>query len=341
MVEKLALNYAGSTQLVDLFRRHLELCRVHEGEHVLIHTDPGSYPHYAAGYVGAATQLGADVFQITHPNNREEKAVIEAWKRADIVIDISSQPHAYGHIMREARAAGTRLQRVASPERVLRRMFPRQEARERVLKGQKMMTAAETNRITSAGGTDLKLYKKGRKSNGIYGVSDKPGRWDIWPAAMVHVAPEEHKGDGLLVLAPGDYMLVLNQYVHESIYLEIRGGLITSIKGGMQAELLRTWFAQFNAEDSYRISHVGWGCEKRANWLDPGQDSECYYGNMQIAFGSNVGIFDGAQTLTKSHIDFVSLDNSYWIDDIHVIEQGEFVDDKLKYKGEGGSWQFS
>ncbi len=340
MVEKLPLSYAATAELVDLFRQHLQLCKVEEGEHLLIHTDPGSYPHYAAAYMGAAIQLGADVFQVVHPGARPEIAVVDAWVRADIVIDCSSQPHAYGHIMKEARAAGTRLQRVASPVRVLRRMFPRQEARERVQMGQKMMSEAETNRITSPAGTDLKLYKLGRHSNGIYGVSDQPGRWDIWPAAMVHVAPEEDKGEGVLVLAPGDYMLVLNQFVQEAIFLEIKDGLITGIQGGMQAELLKTWFAQFGAEDSYRIAHVGWGCEKRANWLDPGQDSECYYGNMQIAFGSNVGIFDGARTLTKSHIDFVCLNNSYWIDDTQVLEAGEFVIDELKYKDEGGPWQF-
>lgn len=330
MVEKLPLDYSATSQLVDLFRKHLELCKVKEGEHVLIHTDPGSYPHYAAAYMGAAIELGADVFQVLHPN-RNETAVIDAWKRADIVVDISSGPHAYGDIMREARNAGTRLQRVASPLTVLQRMFPRQEARTRVKIGQKMMSDAETNYITSPHGTDLKLYKKGRKSNGIYGVSDKPGRWDIWPAAMVHVAPEEDKGEGVLVLAPGDFMLVLNQYVHDAIYLEIKDGLIVDIKGGMQAELLKRWFAQFDSIDSYRISHVGWGCERRANWLFPGQDNEAYYGNMQIAFGSNVGIFDGAQTLAKSHIDFVSLNNSYWVDDTHVMDEGEFVIDDLRY----------
>jgi 2,5-dihydroxypyridine 5,6-dioxygenase len=339
MIEKLAIDYAASAQLVKLFLKHLELCKVHVGEHVLIHSDPGTSPHYAAAYMGAAMLLDADVFQIVHPNDTPEKAAVDAWVRADIVIDLSSQPHAYGNIMKEARAAGTRLQRVASPEHVLRRLFPRQEARDRVQIGQKMMSAAETNYVTSPSGTDLMLYKRGRQSNGIYGVSDKPGRWDIWPAAMVHVAPEEDKGDGLLVLAPGDFMLVINQYVTENIYLEIKNGLITNIKGGMQAELLRNWFAQFGTQDAYRVAHVGWGCEKRANWLMPGQDNECYYGNMQIAFGSNVGIFDGARTLTKSHIDFVCLNNSYWIDDIQVMERGEFVIDDLKYKGEGGPWK--
>ncbi len=333
MVEKLPLDYAATAQLVDMFLRHLKLCKVHEGEHVLIHTDPGSYPHYAAAYMAAALALGADVFQITHPSHQPEQAVIDAWKRADMVIDISSGPHAYGHIMREAMDAGTRLQRIGVAENTMRRLFPTEELRERVLKGKALMQNARTMRITSPGGTDLTLYKEGREPLGIYSVSDVPGRWDIWPSGMVTVAPEEHKGEGVLVLTPGDYMLVLNQYVHEPIHMEIRDGRIQSIRGGMQAELLNRWFAQFNSEDSYRVAHVGWGCERRANWLIPGQDNECFYANMQIAFGSNVGIFPGAQTLTKSHIDFPCLNNSYWVDDIQIMEAGEFVIDELRYKG--------
>lgn len=333
MVEKLPLSYGATAQLVDMFHEHLKLCNVQPGEHVLIHSDPGSYPHYSAAVMAAAILLDADVFQIVHPTSRPEKAVVDAWKRADIVIDNSSGPHAYGHIMREAMNAGTRLQRIGVPEETMRRLFPTQELKDRVMKGQELMTNAEKMRITSPGGTDLTFYKKGREALGIYSVSDRPGRWDIWPSGMVCCAPEEHKGEGVLVLSPGDYMLVVNQYVQEPIHMEVRDGRIVSIKGGMQADLLNRWFAQFNSEDSYRIAHIGWGCEKRANWLKPGQDNECFYANMQIAFGSNIGIFPGAQTLCPSHIDFPCLNNAYWVDDTQIMENGEFVIDELKFKG--------
>lgn len=333
MVVKLPLDYGATAQLVGFFREHLELCKVKEGEHVLIHSDPGSYPHYAAGYLGAAAQLGADVFQVVHPGHAPERAVVDAWKRADIVIDCSSGPHAYGNIMREALDAGTRLQRVGVAEATMRRLFPTQELRERVLAGKALMAGAKTMRITSPGGTDVTFYKEGREPLGIYSVSDVPGRWDIFPSGMVCVAPEEYKGEGVLVLSPGDYMLVVNRYVREPVTMEIENGGITKITGGMEAELLRRWFSQFNDERSYHIAHVGWGNEKRANWLIPGQDNECFYANMQIAFGSNIGIFPGAQTLCPSHIDFPCLNNSYWVDDTQIMEMGEFLIDELKYVG--------
>ena len=335
MVEKLATSYAATAELVPMMKAHLELCAVHEGEHVLLHSDPGTYPHYPAAYMAGALELGADVFTVVHSAYEPEREVIEAWKRADIVIDMSSGPHAYGHIMREAMGAGTRLMRIAETSNTMRRLFPTLELKERVLRGKAIMDRSVKMRIKSPAGTDLTFYKEGRKPFGIYGFSDVPARWDVYPAGMVNVAPEEWKGEGVLVLAPGDFMLVLNQYVHDAITIEIKdGGIIPgSIRGGMQAELLRRWFAQWNAELSYHIAHVGWGCEKRANWMMPGQDHEAYYANMLIAFGSNGGIYLDGQTLTKSHIDFACLDNSYWCEDTLIMENGEFVIDDLKFKG--------
>lgn len=336
MVEKLATEYTATAELVPMMKKHLELCAVHEGEHVLINTDPGTYPHHAAAYMAGALLLGADVFQTVHASHEPEKAVVDAWRRADIVVDISSGPHAYGTIMRDAMDAGTRLMRIAETSNTMRRLFPTLELKERVLRGKEYMIRDDVMRITSPAGTDLTFYKAGRYPFGIYGFSDVPARWDVFPAGMVNVAPEEWKGEGVLVLAPGDYMLVLNQYIKQPITMEIKnGGIIPeSIKGGMQAELLRRWFAQWKAEESYHIAHVGWGCEKRANWMMPGQDHEAYYANMLIAFGSNGGIYRDGQTLTKSHIDFACLDNAYWMGDTLIMENGEFVIDELKFKGQ-------
>ncbi len=333
VVEKLTLSYVATGELVELFTNHLRLCNVQPGEHVLLHTDSGTYPHYPGAYMGAAKTLGADVYAIIHPYG-EEKAAIDAWKRADMVIDLTSRAHAYGEIIAEAQLAGTRILRMANSEEVIRRLTPTQELRERVEAGREIMDKATTMRISSPGGTDLTFYKKGRTALGIYSVSDKPGRWDIWPSGMVNCAPEEDKGEGVLVLSPGDMMLVLQQYVRDSVHMEVEDGCITKITGGLEAELLKEWFRKFDDPNAYRIAHIGWGCEKRADWLKPGQDNECFYANMQIAFGANRGVFTQGTTKSKAHHDFPCRNNSYWCDDVQIMENGEFVIDELKYKGE-------
>lgn len=335
-------SYVATAELVDLFTEHLRLCKVTEHEHVLIHSDSGTYPHYPAAFIGAAQRLGADVFQIVHPIG-PERAAVDAWKRADLVIDATSGQHAYGRIIREALDSGTRILRMAVAEDVIRRLTPTQEMRDRVEAGREYMNKATTMRITSPAGTDLTLYKEGREALGIYSVSDVPGRWDIWPSGMVNCAPIEDKGDGVLVLEVGDMMLVLQQYVSERVYMEVESGAITKISGGLEAELLREWFSRFRDPNAYRISHVGWGCERRANWLKPGQDNECYYANMQIAFGANVGLFPGARTISAAHHDFPCRNNAYWCDETQIMADGEFLIDELKYKDDGdatGEGQF-
>ena len=328
-----SVSYLDSAELVHLFTDQLRRCEVDDDEHVLIHCDSGSNPHYVAAFTAAGAALGADCYQVVHPRGRE-RSIIDAWKRADLVIDISSHAHVYGELMRDALMSGTRILRMAVTEEVIRRLVPTQELRERVEAGQRVMQDGKEMRITSPAGTDLTFHKEGRDALGIYSVADKPGRWDIWPAGMVNCAPIEDRGGGVLVLTPGDMMLAIRQYVHSPVHIEVEDGAITAIHGGMEAEVLKAWFAKFDDPNAYRIAHIGWGCEKRADWMKPGQDNECMYANMQIAFGANLGIYTQARTRSRAHIDFPCLNNSYWIDDIQIQENGEFLIDELRYTGD-------
>lgn len=324
----------ATTELIDLMYEHLRLCKVQEGEKVIVHTDSFSQPHYGPAFVAAAARHGADVFQIVHPRGIE-RSVGEVWNRADMVIDLATGVRAYSDLLKDALLSGTRVLRVAETEEVLRRLFPTKEMRARVEAGARIMHQGKEMRITSPGGTDLTFWKEGRDGIGIYSLADEPGRWDIWPAGMVCCAPHEDRGEGVLVLSPGDMMLVFGRYVQEPVHLEIEDGCIKKITGkGIEAMLLKEWWAKFRDPNVYRIAHIGWGCERRADWLKWGQDNESYYANMQIAFGANVGNFKQGTTRSRGHFDFPCLNNSYWVDDVQIMENGEFVVDELVYKDE-------
>ncbi len=337
---KLALNYAASTQHMPHFVKSLQLSAVKEGETVLIHTDTESYPHYAAAYLGAARILGADTYILVHPVDASEKGAIKAWQAADMVIDLSSEPHAYADILREAINAGTRILRVGQPWDVMKRLFPTPELKRRVMAGGAIMEKGKTLRIKSAAGTDLTIYKGTRYTMKIWGGSDTPGRWDIWPSGMVCCAPEEDKAEGTLVVNKGDVLLSMAHYVEEPITMSVRDGLIVEVSGkGKDADLLKTWLGKSGHRDAFRIAHVGWGCNDKAQWdrlaMSPRfgfatQDNEAFYGNMQIAFGSNYGIFPDGRTKCPSHIDFPCLGNSFWVDDTQIMDHGKFVSPELR-----------
>jgi 2,5-dihydroxypyridine 5,6-dioxygenase len=322
----------ATTELEDLMYEHLKLCQVNEDERVIVHTDSFTMPHFGPAFVAAARRLGADVFQVVHPRGVPERGVAEVWQGADMVIDLATGVRAYSDVLRDALLSGTRVLRVAESEEVLRRLFPNEEMRARVEAGQQIMERGKVMRITSPGGTDLTFYKEGREALGIYSLADRAGRWDIWPAGMVCCAPQEDRGEGVLVLSPGDMMLVFGKYVREPVHMEVEDGCITKISGGLEATLLNEYFGRHNDPNAYRIAHIGWGCERRANWLKWGQDNESYYANMQIAFGANVGVFTQGTTRSRAHFDFPCLRNSYWVDDVQIMENGEFLLEDLKYR---------
>jgi 2,5-dihydroxypyridine 5,6-dioxygenase len=337
---KLAVSYAASTQHMPYFVKSLQHCAVKESETVLIHTDTESYPHYPAAFLGAARILSADSYILVHPVDTPEKGAIKAWQAADLVIDLSSEQHAYADIAREAINANTRILRVGQPWDVMKRLFPTEALKQRVMAGGAIMEKGATLRITSPGGTDLKIRKGKRYTMKIWGGSDIPGRWDIWPSGMVCTAPEEDSAEGTLVVDKGDVLLSMAHYVEDPITMKVKDGLITELSGkGKDTSLLKEWLGKTGHPDAYRISHVGWGCNDKAQWdrlaMSPRfgfatQDNEAFYGNMQIAFGSNYGIFPDGRTKCPSHIDFPSRRNSFWVDDVQVMNEGKFVRPELQ-----------
>ena len=49
---------ATNAELVRMFRRELELCKVEEGQTVAIYSEGGQRPNYAEAFAHAATDLG-------------------------------------------------------------------------------------------------------------------------------------------------------------------------------------------------------------------------------------------------------------------------------------------
>lgn len=340
-MKRFPTSYSASTELVPLFKRELELCKVKPEETILLYADTHTTPHYPAAFMGAAMELGAEVYQITVSSvvpERDTGPIADAWRRADLVVDlVSTLAHAYSMLNQAALDAGTRVLRVGQPQDVLIRMFPDPVVRRRVEAGARLLNMADSVRVTSEAGTDLIARKKDRVTVGLYGFADVPGRWDHWPSGMVTCGPDEMGADGILVLDVNDIILGLARYVTEPVRLTLREGKIVKFEGGAEARMLQDWFASSGDKDAYRIAHIGWGCEHRANWnrlaalgAEPAtQDAESFYGNMQIAFGANTALFNG-KNKTRVHMDFPCRNCSVYLDDRKIMEQGVFLLDEVK-----------
>jgi 2,5-dihydroxypyridine 5,6-dioxygenase len=340
-MKKFPTNYSASTELVPLFKNSLQLSNLKAGETLLIYCDTHTNPHYPAAALGAALEIGAEAFQVTVPTvvpENDRGVIADIWAGVDMVLDlVSTVAHAYSLLNAAALENGGRVLRCGQPQDVLMRLSPNPIIKKRAQAGAELMRKATTMRVTSDAGTDLTVNIKDKVVLALYSLADEPGRWDNWPSGMVAVGPDEYSANGTLVLDLNDVILRLGRYVTSPVRMTLNDGLITKIEGGHDARLLEDWFSSFDDETAYRIAHIGWGCEHRADWNRMGaylmegavQDQEAFYGNMQIAFGANTAIFKG-QNVSRAHMDFPCRRTSIWLDDTRILDRGQFLIDDLK-----------
>jgi 2,5-dihydroxypyridine 5,6-dioxygenase len=342
-MRRLPLATQLSAELTPMFVRELELCNLKEGETLLIFSDSMFNPHYAAAFRGAAMMLGAEVVHMEVPHSTDSLAsrtIVDAWKAADMVIPLTSRIRwLYSDAHNEALDSGTRTLMVQEPVDILRRLFPDEAVRRRTEAGAQLLTRAESMRIASEAGTDLSLDKTGRPGIGQHGIADVPGRWDHWPSGLVACAPVEGSVEGIFVLDRGDIILNLGRHVESPVRFTLKEGRVVEIEGGTDARLLKDLFAQANDDKAYVVSHIGWGTEHRAQWHliatrffegGGGMDAESFYGNMQIAFGSNFGRFLGGENKVSFHLDLPTRNHSIWVDDELIVDRGVIVPEELQ-----------
>jgi 2,5-dihydroxypyridine 5,6-dioxygenase len=331
----------AATDLVPLFVKVLEHCQLRPDERMVVYCDHHSPPHYATAFIAAAQQIGADAFQITIPTNQPDSLagpIWDTWHSVDLIIDLESiSTSVYRPLRVSALASGTRVLRVTEPEDVLFRMPPDPVVRDRAKRSEALVDAAKEFHVTSEAGTDIVVNIDGLKSYGLWGVADKTGMWDHWPMGLVVVPANRAGTNGIVVVNVGDILLSMQHYVTTPITVTVEEGFIKNIEGELDAHLLRQWFEKWNDPRAYEISHIGWGCEHRADWNRlarkvPGGtgDAESFYGDLQIAFGRDTSPLLAGNNDVPAHMDFDCLNINIALDGKPIIEHSQFLIEELK-----------
>lgn len=322
-----------TTSLIDLWRKEFELCRVQDGEVVIVYTEPEyPYPFHIGAAVAAARGLGAIAYVMTAPDVDTffTPSVRGAWKSADLVVTLLREPFIYSQAHNEILATGTRTLLVQDTIANMRRLFPHEDVRRRTYAGAERMAAAKKIRVVDEMGSDFTFDKEGRKGHAQVGVADRPGMWDNWPSGIVACAPHEESGEGIYTINPGDIIQTIGRHVETQIELTIKEGVVTEIKGGYDAAILRELIESFDHPGSYKWSHAGWGTEHRAQWHDPWRmDIESKYASVMVSLGSNIfeapdkhsGI--GGRNDTPCHIDICTRKKAFFLDDEMILNTKE------------------
>jgi 2,5-dihydroxypyridine 5,6-dioxygenase len=343
----------NTAKLAGLFRKQLELCNVKKGETVAVVTDPGTRPEYVLACFAAADDLGADAYQlgvnsvpggwtrIGVPTIGRCKGTVEALKMADIIVIFHVA--LFSSWLKEVRRAGVRVQQIIdSPDDLLELQAPK-GLKEAVLYADSLYAKAKRVQVTSEAGTDLTYSVGDYPVMSQYGYADLPGRFDHWGGGHVHTFPNEGSANGTVILKPGDIaILPYCRFIIDPVRLEIRDGFITSIKGGLDADLLRSWLDDCRESevdrDPYAISHLGWGLNPQALWYwmalkgdTPERQraaTRAFPGNFLFSTGPNTE--GGGTRRTKGHYDAPMRDCTIALDGKVIIEKGRIADERMK-----------
>jgi 2,5-dihydroxypyridine 5,6-dioxygenase len=340
-------------EMYTLFRRELELCKVHAGEVVVVLSGALERQDYAQAFMVVAQDLGATAFHLNVPRRNAaiagvqgrhplvgNQAAIDTLKRADLVIDLLGL--LFSREQAEIQAAGTRVLRVMEPFHVLKQMFPTEDLRRRVEFSRQMLASAKQLRFSSPGGTDIRYALGQYPVISEYGYTDEPGRWDHFPSGFSFTQGNDGEIDGTVVLMPGDIFAAFKTYVQTPVRLTVRSGMIVEIAGdGHDATLMRSYIESFNDPRGYAVSHIGWGLNERAQWhhlaatrqlaSEHVMNALSFYGNVLFSTGPNTEV--GGTNDTACHMDLPLRNCSLWVDEVAVLDAGVVVHPEMRAEG--------
>jgi 2,5-dihydroxypyridine 5,6-dioxygenase len=336
----------------DLCERMLRLCKLTEGESLILLSQGQERAEYVDAFLTAGQRLGAKVMNLRLPYSSsatsgevgvwtvgktplaDNQPAVDVLKSADMVVETLFL--LFSDELTEIQQAGTRILTCIEPVDVLARLFPTEDLKRRTDAAIEALAAARALRFTNRAGTDV-TYRIGYPVKAQYGFVDKPGQWDHWPSGgMVLTCGEDDGIDGRVVVDRGDILLPFKQYVQEPIEFAIEAGRITEVRGGgFQAELVRTYMADFDDPDAYGLSHIGWGLDERAKWAalatdnrGHGMELRAFSGNVLFSTGPNDIV--GGPNHTSCHLDIPMRGCSLVLDDRPVIVDGELVVEAMR-----------
>lgn len=323
-----------------------QLCQVKPGESAAILSESQSRPILPQLAELALSQLGAQVFHITIPSPRNHEtvplrstgtslalanhpSVIQALAHTSFVVDCTVEGLLHAVERNALLAHGARIMMISNehPE-ILERVKPSLEVHKKSQIGGQMISAASTMHVSSAAGTDLTVDLTGVVGRGSAGIADKPGSFGYWPAGLCICYPSNGSVNGRVVLDRGDLNLTFKRYLESPVTLHIENDFVVHIEGtGVDAELIRSYYANWKEPDAYAVSHVGWGMAPAARWdamvmYDKrdtnGTEQRAFAGNFLISTGAN----PAANRFSSCHFDYPMRNCTVRLDDSIVVKEG-------------------
>lgn len=336
---------------IDSFSEAFALCGVKAGDTAAVLSETQSRPVNVQLAELALARLGARAFHVVLVSPKPTAPVpvrstgasdaiqalapvIQALAASVFVADLTVEGLLHAPELPQILAGGARVLMVSNehPE-VLERCVPNAALEPKVKAGMKRLKNAKLMRVTSAAGTDLNINLADARVGGGWGYTARPGSISHWPGGLCLAFPAQGSVNGTLVMNEGDVNLTFKRYLEKPVVLTIANDFVTDIAGhGLDADLMRSYFAAWGDAEAYAVSHVGWGMNPQARW-----DSMAFYdkndfnGTELRAFAGNFLYSTGANEVagrhTLGHFDLPLKGCTVMLDGERVVDSGQLCGD--------------
>ncbi|MBI3516858.1 MAG: peptidase M29 [Proteobacteria bacterium] len=334
---------------IDAFAATFALCAVKPGDIVAILSETQSRGLNVRLAELALARLGTRLFHVVVPTPPQRAPVpvrstgasdavqglapvVQALAQSSLVVDLTVEGLLHARELPEILQGGARLLMISNehPD-ALERLVPEPALAPKVKAGLKRLKAAAELRVTSAAGTDLAVDVRDAPLGGVWGWCDRPGQVAHWPGGLCLCFPRAHTVKGRLVLAPGDANLTFKRYIETPVALDIEDDHVVAVGGvGVDAVLMRDYFAAWGDRAAYAASHVGWGMNPRARWealamYDKADTNGTELRAVAGSFLYSTGANEAAGRFTLGHFDLPMRGCTVTLDGAAVVEAGRVV----------------
>jgi len=317
---------------------------VRKGDDVLIYGDTRNDEAVLKATAAAAYSAGATpTIVVTETRQRSfaepPKPLAAALADADVAIEFSTKAILYTHAQTNALKRNrayitlTDIDRDAMVRLIGWVNYPKMvEFGEKIAE---LTTKAREIKVTSPSGTDFTAKIGGRRFECQGSTADKRPHNVTTLGGQSGGTCLEETQNGVLAfdgnIWPPDE---IRSNIRTPIRLKIEKGIIKEISGGVEADILRVFLADFKDPNMYRICHLSYGYHPLARSTGSIPEAERTWGALNVGFGKQgpllrpeLGGKYGWDA--KSHWDGVILKASIWLDGEPLQKEGEFVHPEL------------
>ena len=335
---------------IEAFQTVFGLCKVDSGEQVAILSETQSRAVNVHLAELALCGMGARPFHVVMPTPAQSApvpvrstgasgalqnntAAVAALAQSTMVIDLTVEGLLHSPELPAILKGGARVLMISNehPE-ALERLKPDENLKPRVREAVKRAKAARTLSVTSEAGSDLVADVSDCPVAGVWGWTDRPGTVTHWPGGIVVAFPGRQTVNGRLVMQAGDINLTFKRYVESPITLTVENDYVTRVEGpGLDAQLMREYYAAWNDREAFGVSHIGWGLNHNARHEAltlydrhdiNGTELRALAGNFLYSTGAN----EFANRFTLGHFDLPMMSCTVALDGVPVVENGQLVE---------------